>query len=80
MRRRVTGTVDLAPPPGPSSGVPSKSVLSPLNPAKARVPSGLSSLMGAGTANGVPHNVNTSAASALTLAQRQRRPPELIRK
>ncbi|PPQ78225.1 hypothetical protein CVT25_015544 [Psilocybe cyanescens] len=77
MRRRVTGEVsmpNIVPmPPAPSRG----GALSPLNP-KARGPGGLTSLMGSNNVTNLPPNL--SPAAALTLAQKQRRPPELNRK
>ncbi|PPQ70437.1 hypothetical protein CVT26_013931 [Gymnopilus dilepis] len=67
MRRRVTG--EVGPPNiGP---IPSRAgALSPLNP-KARVPSGLTNLMGSSS---------TPTNPALAHVQKQRRPPELNRK
>lgn len=76
MRRRVTGEVpipNIPMPPAPSRA----GALSPLNP-KARVPSGLTSLMGPNNVSTLPSNLNPNAA--LTHAQRQRRPLELSRK
>ncbi|KDR84015.1 hypothetical protein GALMADRAFT_236599 [Galerina marginata CBS 339.88] len=78
MRRRVTGEVStpiIAPPPaGSRSGA-----LSPLNP-KARVPSGLTGLMGSSNTTGTTVPSNLNPAVALTHAQKQRRPLELNRK
>ncbi|KAF4619657.1 hypothetical protein D9613_005002 [Agrocybe pediades] len=76
MRRRVTGEVpmpNIIPMPPPSRA----GALSPLNP-KARVPSGLTSLMGSNTSSSLPSNLNPNAA--LTHVQKQRRPLELNRK
>ncbi|KAH9482513.1 Protein VAC14-like protein [Psilocybe cubensis] len=78
MRRRVTGDVSMPNiipmPPAPSRA----GALSPLNP-KSRGAGGLTSLMGS---NNVPNlSPNLNPAAALTLAQKQRRPPlELNRK
>ncbi|CAA7260108.1 unnamed protein product [Cyclocybe aegerita] len=75
MRRRVTGELSMNNVPQPP--VPQRSgALSPLNP--KRVPAGLSGLMNS-TAPSLPSNLNP--ASALTHAQKQRRPPmDLTRK
>jgi len=77
LRRRVTGEIPPNMVPQPSVGSRS-GVLSPLNP-KARAPSGLTGLMGAGSSGNLPSNLNP-AAMALGQAQKQRRPLEPPRK
>ena len=78
MRRRVTGEISVPniipqPPVGSRSGA-----LSPLNP-KARVPGGLTGLMGSSSSGNLPPTLNP-AAVALGQTQKQRRPLELTRK
>ncbi|KAF8914235.1 vacuolar protein 14 C-terminal Fig4p binding-domain-containing protein [Gymnopilus junonius] len=74
MRRRVTGEVGT---PNIGPVPPRGGALSPLNP-KARVPSGLTSLMGAGST--IPGSSNMTSNAALAHVQKQRRPLELNRK
>lgn len=76
MRRRVTGEVG-SPNIGPIP--PRSGALSPLNP-KARVPSGLTNLMGASNSVPVPSGSSLNSNAALAHVQKQRRPPELNRK
>ncbi|KAF8165594.1 vacuolar protein 14 C-terminal Fig4p binding-domain-containing protein [Crassisporium funariophilum] len=78
MRRRVTGEISM---PNTVSQPPINSrngALSPLNPAKGRVPSGLTGLIGTNSSGTPPSAMNPAAA--LTHAQKQRRPLEAPRR